>query len=216
MIKKTYHLIKQVIQNQNLAAVLNKINSAVVRMPPEQALSFLFDTNLSKDQYNQIRFAAKTQGGDIFPPYKLVSAEKSQCCPSEILQTENCIEVEWKHLLRHTLERISKLQNELIEKDIAEINVVQCMFIVSYGFDGSTQQARFNQDLSETFSDSSLFVTSMIPLRLQTSCGKILWTNQTPQSTRFCRPQRLEFAKETKEYVIGLKEKYDKEIVEFQ
>ncbi|XP_047125103.1 uncharacterized protein LOC124807339 [Hydra vulgaris] len=128
------------------------------------------------------------EGGDIFPPYKLVSAEKSQCCPNEILQTENCSEVEWKHLLKHTLKRISKLQHELIEKEIPEINVVQCKFIVSYGFDGSTQQARFNQDLSENFSYSSLFVTFMILLRLQTSCGKILCINQTPQSTRFCRP----------------------------
>ena len=56
----------------------------------------------------------------------------------------------------------------------------------------------------------------MIPLRLQKGCGKILWTNQTPQSTRFCRTQRIEFAKESKEYVIRLKEKYDKEIAELE
>lgn len=66
-----------------------------------------------------------------------------------------------------------------------------------YGFDGSSGQAQFNQQLSET-SDSNLFAVTMTPLLLESSDFKI-WENSSPSSVRYCRPLSLEFVKESKE-----------------
>jgi len=77
--------------------------------------------------------------------------------------------------------------------------------ILSYGFDGSTGQANYNQAYSNgqpNNDDSSLFASSVTPLRLIDSAGNVLWNNRTPQSIRFCRPLKLEFLKESKAVVI--------------
>jgi len=77
--------------------------------------------------------------------------------------------------------------------------------ILNYGLDGSTGQANYNQAYSNGQSnndDSSLFASTVTPLRLIDSAGNVLWNNRTPQSIRFCRPLKLEFLKESKAVVI--------------
>jgi hypothetical protein len=55
----------------------------------------------------------------------------------------------------------------------------------------------------EDASDSDIFTTSVVPLRLypkNTSGDKlILWKNPRPSSVRYCPPIRIEFKKETAE-----------------
>lgn len=51
-------------------------------------------------------------------------------------------------------------------------------------------------------SDQSLFVTSVIPIKIISSAGDNIWVNRTPQSVRFCRPLKVEFVKETKEHIL--------------
>ncbi|CAG7663603.1 unnamed protein product, partial [Allacma fusca] len=68
---------------------------------------------------------------------------------------------------------------------------------------GSTGQSSYKQGYANSSSassndDASLFVTTMIPLVLENKNGIEYWRNTTPQSTRFCRPVRILFAKETK------------------
>lgn len=61
-------------------------------------------------------------------------------------------------------------------------------------------------------SDSSLLATTIIPLRLLESYGNILWNYCTPQSTRFCRPLKLEYIKENREKILKEKQNIEEEI----
>ncbi|CAH1108589.1 unnamed protein product [Psylliodes chrysocephalus] len=58
---------------------------------------------------------------------------------------------------------------------------------------------------AEGSQDSSIFSTMLIPLRLTTS-------NLTPQSLRFCRSIKLQYAKETKEHIMNEKNNLGKKI----
>ena len=77
---------------------------------------------------------------------------------------------------------------------------------MSYGFDSSTGQANFKQGFDEPStskcSNASLLVTTIMPLRLLISTGIPVWNNRTPQSPRFCRPDKLEYIKETKDSIL--------------
>lgn len=79
--------------------------------------------------------------------------------------------------------------------------------IYKWGCDGSSGQAQYNQNVGESSSssitDSDLFIFSLVPLQMQCSVSqKIIWQNPRPTSTRFCRPIKLMFKKETKENAL--------------
>lgn len=44
----------------------------------------------------------------------------------------------------------------------------------------------------------------MTPLQLKTTNGVILWKNNAPQSIKSVRPLMIEFAKESKDYVLNV------------
>lgn len=66
-----------------------------------------------------------------------------------------------------------------------------------WGFDGSSGHSSYKQAFhGSDASDASVFITSIVPLRLV--YGEIIiWQNPRPGSTRYCRPLKIEFAKET-------------------
>lgn len=72
-----------------------------------------------------------------------------------------------------------------------------------WGVDGSGSQRNYNQHFqsneAESSSDSSILLTSVVPLQLHVKNSKkrIIWQNPRTSSTRFCRPIKLEFIKET-------------------
>jgi len=63
-------------------------------------------------------------------------------------------------------------------------------------------------------SDESIFATTIIPLRLVTSTGYILWNNRASQSSRFCRPIKLEFIKESIDVILRQKQLIENQIKE--
>lgn len=67
--------------------------------------------------------------------------------------------------------------------------------------------------LAETSSlDDSLFVTSMIPIKLIDQKQRVIWLNKSPQSVRFCRPIKIAYAKETTSLILDEKENLDIQI----
>ena len=55
-----------------------------------------------------------------------------------------------------------------------------------------------------------------VPVSLRNKeTNEILWRNPLPNSSRFCRPLRLNFMKDTDEVTLEEKEAIDKEIEEF-
>ena len=60
------------------------------------------------------------------------------------------------------------------------------------------KQTNSNQEIT---SDSSLFSTTLIPLKLLFG-NKTVWINPFPSSTRFCRPIRIQYIKESTEFLV--------------
>jgi len=83
-----------------------------------------------------------------------------------------------------------------MQKEVCGIlsDVTQCILIFSYGFDGSTGHSLYKQIFSIAESSSlydSLFVTSMIPIKMIDRKQRVIWLNRSPQSIRFCRPLKI-------------------------
>lgn len=81
--------------------------------------------------------------------------------------------------------------------------------IYKWGCDGSNGQAQYNQSFSASSStsttDSDLFMFSLVPLKFQCTIDEkkiTIWQNPRPSSTRFCRPIKFMFKKETKENTL--------------
>ena len=75
-----------------------------------------------------------------------------------------------QNLLNHIAERIMLLQNEVI----SVYTNISDMIIASYGFDGETGQNLYKQNFKSSAPnslDQSLFVTTLIPLKLEDSTG---------------------------------------------
>lgn len=103
-------------------------------------------------------------------------------------------------LLDHTANRLlSTLQSETLTTENKKLTL-----LCKWGCDGSSGQAQYKQVFSEDTdaSDTNLFMSSMVPLRLYSDKNTPIWVNSSPSSTRYCRPIKFEFAKETKELVL--------------
>lgn len=84
------------------------------------------------------------------------------------------------------------------------MNVAELIIRYKWGFDGASGQSEYKQKFncdSSNFTDKSVLMTSLVPLRIQ-SGSTILWQNPRSSSTRYCRPITFEFTKETKEAII--------------
>lgn len=183
-----------------------------IPLTQNEALEFLLDNSLSKKQYNAMRALNKKQNSDIYPSYYKIQEAKLQLRPTGIAATETMAVVCLQELLNHTASRILLLQEDLF---INLPNITNAKLIVSYGFDGSTGQSMYKQRFEASGPasfDQSLFVTTVIPLKLVDNFGTVLWINQTPQSVRFCRPLKMEFVKESKEHILKEKENLDTQI----
>lgn len=72
-----------------------------------------------------------------------------------------------------------------------------------------------NRSLKMRTDDSNIFITSLVPLRLhytQASNDVIIWQNPRTNSTRFCRPIKLQFVKETPEVINAEFSNMDRQI----
>lgn len=177
----------------------------------EDALAVLVDAKLSREQYNVIRKNAPEK----FPSYKVVQAAKKLCYPVDITATEIGASVKLQSLLDHTVERLC-LTIEPVLEHLQLKNNDSLTLISKWGFDGSSGHSSYKQAFCDIdANDSSVFITCLVPIRL--TFGEIvIWQNSSPASTRYCRPIKIEFKKETTNFIIEEKKKIDEEIRNIQ
>lgn len=201
-----------VIDN-SLITMLRRPSSNVnyKKVDADEVLSLLVEAKLTKHQYILLRNFINSKINNMFPSYQKVLKSKKKCYPSEdyIKITESSAEIELQNLLDHTASRIWSSQQEVINStsDNQDQNLV---LFGKWGFDGSSGHSEYKQSFQDpTFQDGSLFVTSYVPLRLvfEDNPEKIVWKNPRTSSTRYCRPLRFQFKKETKEAALN-EEKY--------
>ena len=219
--RKTAQLVEAVAsprRGPRLSAMLKTAKRRRQLQPytPEEALALFIDLGLSKAQYLLLRKEAKARGADIYPSYTRVRRSKAPCMPAveEMVVTPVCAEVRLKALLEHTTERLLEMQKEVVtslqqEKGDRELSL-RCFY--KWGLDGSSGHTKWKQ--AGGVDDDQVVVTSLVPLRLTTEDGTVVWTNRTPNSPRFCRPLAVKFAKETQPLVLAEKEKVDMQVAD--
>ncbi|XP_077272350.1 uncharacterized protein LOC143902954 isoform X2 [Temnothorax americanus] len=90
-----------------------------------------------------------------------------------------------------------------VMKTLSEKKLENLTLIGKWGCDGSSGHSQYKQKLDEnSSSDESVFFTSYVPLQLihvdtLTKETTVVWKNPRPSSPRFCRPIKIECAKES-------------------
>lgn len=106
-------------------------------------------------------------------------------------------------LLNHTAQRLLKSISNL-----EQYTDISTTLYCKWGYDGTSGFQMYKQITPGGSSDESMLVTAMVPLRLECDVnGQIVWENPVCSSTRYCRPIRLQYIKETIN-VIQAEEKY--------
>lgn len=165
-------------------------------MSKEEAFATYLDGKMSKHTYTAVRSRLKSVGSKVFPSYHALLEAKKECYPELITVTETSAEVDLMALLQHTINRLCKVQMNVLlqtKNDLDNVNL-----ILKWGCDGSSgfssYKQRFAQE-TEKQDDSPIFVISLVPLQLYNVTTKnhkqILWQNPTTSSTRYCRPIKL-------------------------
>jgi len=216
------YVLKLLALSPEKAKFIRKVLSEPIAKPTKvsanEALALLLDQGLTKQQYVAVREQTKN---NIYPLYKEVADQKKNCRPSELQISETKAEVPLQNLLDHTAARIASLQEEVFLSLMKEqgTDFLAADLILSYGFDGSSGQSTYKQGYSSEqpfTADSSIFATTVTPLRLIDASTNILWNNKTPQSIRFCRPLKLAFMKETKDSILNESEYLKRQIDKLQ
>lgn len=172
----------------------------------DKVLALIEDIKLTKHQYETLRSYAISKNAYIFPSYKKLSKIKELCYPlkSGIKIEEKGVQIDLQHLLDHTINRIIKIPNVALPQ-IPQNEKGFLRFLAKWGCDGASGHSKYNQNFSDkALSDESIFMISMVPLKLEikTSFGwEIVWKNERPSSTKFCRPIKFEYASETPEKI---------------
>ncbi|KMQ87394.1 dna-mediated transposase [Lasius niger] len=209
-------ILKEISKSPQRPAKVRKLldisTLTIIRKTPEEGLAFVLDNCLSKSTYLNMRLESKSCGADIWPIYNDVRKVKEKCRPPKetISIHENVAEVAVQPLLNHTAKRIINMQAAVILQTLRRTDCmeVDTVLTCTWGFDGSTGHSAYQQrwQNKENMSDESLFATTLIPLRLATSTGLTLWNNRAPQSSRFCRPIKFEFVKESIDVILRQKQ----------
>ena len=91
------------------------------------------------------------------------------------------------------------MQEEVIDTQTDE-TINNLTLISKWGLDGSIAN-EYKQKLdSPADSDASVLMTSLVPIQLihgKANSSVVLWKNPRPSSTRYCRPIRFCFQRET-------------------
>ena len=193
-----------------LAAQLGAKKSCHDAFTVEEALGLIIDNDLTKAQYERLRHSARQKGCQLYPPYKAVAKAKSACLPPAAALTvkPERASSSLQKILDHTAGRLLQLQEEVVEQlsardaDRAEQQQQQqqrqrpqLKMISKWGMDGSSGHSQYKQ--AGVSRDDHAFVIWLVPLRLVSVKGDIVWSNPNPSSPRFARPISIEFAAET-------------------
>lgn len=168
-----------------------------------EALSLFIELGLSQSKYQLLRNAHVQKKSMMIPSYKKLQKAKLQCYPAFGLSfTKNEAAVKLQSLLNHTIDRIILHQIEVM-KCLSGKQLENLTLIVKWGCDGSSGHSEYKHKLDEDdISDESIFFTSLVPLQLvhrdsTTKKTAIVWKNPRPSSPRFCRPIKIQCAKES-------------------
>lgn len=189
--------------DEEFSGKILKTMSTPQRLPTkfsdEKALALFVDVGHTKYTWNLSKRAAKGQNADIYPCYDKLRCAKKKCYPSVITVTDHFAEVPLQSLVDHTIARIIEAHPESFQNHIENNNNTQLTATYKWGCDGSSGHSTYRQkfnDFDGDMIDQYLFSICMVPLIVQKG-PTVLWKNNRPCSTRYCRPIKLLCEKES-------------------
>lgn len=206
--RDTAKIVQEVSETSSkTAAKIKKVWKSPAMQPikytPEEALALFIDGHFTKHTYILMQSGAKARHANIYPPYHTILQAKKDCYPEAeaIRITEISAEVTVQALVNHTITRLAMVQEDVFSQNIDDLSH-GLKIIFKWGCDGSSGHSNYKQKFTEgnaeDKTDSSLFAVCIVPLQIQaTKTNVIMWHNSKPSSTRFCRPIKLLFEKET-------------------
>jgi len=183
--------------------VVNNVDhNKIIPYTANEALAFLIDNKLTKQQYLNIRLGAKKKNCDIYPPYSSILEAKKKCYPDDLHISESNCSVPMQSLVDHTVHRIFEI--ETVKSMQIKENMNHFEMLYKWGCDGSSGQAQYKQNFNDgatsLITDHDLFMFSIVPIQLRCLIQEkyiVVWQNPRTSSTRFCRPIKFSFEKET-------------------
>lgn len=202
------HLISHPEDLVKVKDSLSKSKAKDSMYSPDKALALAVSLKLTKWQYINLRESASEQGSELYPSYYKLKQAKLNCYPkeSDMTITEDGASVKLQALLDLTVSRLLEAIG-LDNKSKTELELIS-----KWGFDGASGQSNYKQKSHMDFDESSVFMASLVPLRLQKHDGTIVWENDRPSSTFYCRPLMFQFTKESQSTVESIKNRITNEI----
>lgn len=190
-IRKHPEHVKQVRQ------FCEELQNKTIPVEKTTALATFVSAKLTRHQYNTIRNVTKLES-IVWPSYFQIQKAKKECLPELIEISDDGVKVSLQSLLNHTAFRFMKLLN--LDSNNNSKNLIM---ISKWGCDGASDQSRYKISFSDPLKDdSSIFISSLVPIKIYNpENNEILWQNNYPSSTRFCRPIQFKFVKEEKNVV---------------
>lgn len=211
---------KEAYKNSSTKAkkVATKINATHASpFEPCKALSLMLNMNMSKSNYVYLRNTHKEVNCNLYPSYKKVLEAKKATYPSDISFTQGKCEVPLQNLLDHTTSRLLLSQRDALQ--LFGCTPLSLQLVTKYGFDGSGSQSLYAMkvDAGQDICETNLFASFICPIKLIVKdTNTIIWHNPTPSSTRYCRPLRLQFVKETEDVIRSEHASIKREIDDLQ
>jgi hypothetical protein len=203
-------VINQCVQVPSTSVEIeSKITTEQIPCTAQEALALIIDRKFTKETYLTLREFLNRKNFPAFPPYSKVQDAKLDCHPPQLLVSEVEAHAPFQSLLNHTFSRLVQLYEEVIAEYCRRQNTTQlnCIFSGAWGFDGSTGQALYKQNIrrseNEPDSENSLVATTFVPLKIETVNKDVIWLNPAPQSYRSCRPLHIQYRKESTELILS-------------
>lgn len=165
---------------------------------PEKALSIMYKLNLGVAAYKLLKKECMELGHDIFPSYYNVRKVREEFLPDEsnFKVTEKSAECNVQALLDETAKSIDRIDSVVLPEDR------EYLLLSKWGGDGSSGHSMYKQRLiNSSGGDTSIYMSTLVPLELRDQDGNVYWKNDTPSSKDTCRPIKITFEKESESLV---------------
>ncbi|GBL84704.1 hypothetical protein AVEN_191149-1 [Araneus ventricosus] len=217
--RDTAEIVKQVNLSPKRVTKIKKPfkspeTAQVIKLNPDQALAYYVDTKLARGQYIETNKIAKKQNANIYSCYDEIIESKKKCYSDDINITDMSAEINLQSLINHTILRLFQSEYEqfaeFLSADISSLNI-----IFKWRCDGASGQSTYKQKLFENIAGSLdgflniYYITSTTSLKNQ---EKALCKNPLSSLTRYCRPIKVIFDKETALLITREVEKIESQI----
>ena len=191
---------------------------------PHEALAMMINLRMSKRSYFYMYNLQRRHKSKLLPKYQQVAAVKQECYPPGVSITDMTMCVSLQELCNHTAKQLIVMAQHEIHEIRADMDgeaTMTCNILYKYGSDGSGSHSRYalpiHDELNEDSDETHVFATYICPIRVSiVGRDEVLWQNPAPSSPIYCRPVRLEFAKESDNIITQEFERMAEEIERMQ